>query len=203
MLYVLILHHIHALTIIYESDMEQSDDFLTSDITGLSGVGWMLPSVSVNGQLISKCRHNVSVASRSRNESDVSGNSKEKAWHGDSYSDCSATTPIKLFRRSSKSMSRHSLKWHGMCPSPITYKNSDNGRRKRCEKLSEFSCFDYSDEETEYESPDEDWFYDPRNKSKWNWENDYCSLASASTDDDSFVEYIPKNCKYYFRHLYD
>jgi hypothetical protein len=137
------------------------------------------------------------VASKSRNESIIADSNEEIAWHGDSNSDCSIS-PMHLFRKSSKSMTRHSLKWLGLCPSPTVYKNSDNGRRKKVEKISFYGMCDISDEETEYESPDEDWYYDPRSKSKWNWENDYCSLASNSNDDDESNSILisSKNCKF-------
>ena len=129
-------------------------------------------------------RHVISVTSVSRLQSDCTDNNEDIRWQGDSNSE-SGVSPVRLFRKSSESMTRHCVKWLGKCPSPNVYRNSDNGRRKKIEKVSFFGRYDNSDEESEYESAEEDWYYDPRNRSKWNWENDYCSLASNSTDTSS------------------
>ena len=141
-------------------------------------------------------RQVISVTSTSRLQSDCTDNNDDIRWHGDSNSE-SGVSPVRLFRKSSESMSRHSVKWLGKCPSPNVYRNSDNGRRKKVEKISFFGRYDNSDEETEYESAEEDWYYDPRNRSKWNWENDYCSLASNSTDTSCSLINGSKNRKYY------
>jgi hypothetical protein len=134
------------------------------------------------------------VASRSHNQSDISGNNEEKLWHGDSNSDCNVS-PVRLFRKTSESITRHSLKWLGIC-SPVVYNNSDNGRRIKVPKISFFGKFDTTGDSDEYESPDEDWYYDPRNKSKWNWENDYCSLASNSEDSSNSIVIASKSSKF-------
>lgn len=106
-------------------------------------------------------------------------------------------SPIRLFRKTSESMSRHAIKWLGQCPSPNVYRSSDNGRRVKVPDMSVFGRCGWSDDESEYESPDEDWFYDPRNKSKWTWENDYCSLASNSTGSSSPIFENSNNSKCY------
>lgn len=141
-------------------------------------------------------RQVISVTSLSRFKSDVTDNNEDIHWQGDSNSE-SGASPVRLFRKSSESMSRHSVKWLGKCPSPNVYRNSDNGRRKKVEKISFFGRYDNSDEESEYESAEEDWYYDPRNKCKWNWENDYCSLASNSTETSSLLVDMSKNRKFY------
>lgn len=139
-------------------------------------------------------RQVISVTSISRLQSDSTDNTDDIRWQGDSNSE-SGVSPIRLFRKSSESMTRHSVKWLGKCPSPNVYRNSDNGRRRKVEKISFFGRYDNSDEESEYESAEEDWYYDPRNRSKWNWENDYCSLASNSTDNSSSLVKESKNRK--------
>lgn len=65
------------------------------------------------------------------------------------------------------------------------YNNSDGGRRTKVVSLPD----DDSSDESEYESPDEQEYYDPRQISKWKWETDYTSLpsdydSSSSNSDD-------------------
>lgn len=165
--------------------MNQQETILSSDDTSLSLDNAVTNEVILGITIDATNRQLVSVASRSLNDGiDILKNNEDISWHGDSNSERSIS-PMHLFRKSSKSMSRHAQKWLGLCPSPKVYRNSDNGRRKKVEKISFFGRYDISDDETEYESPDEDWFYDPRSKSKWNWENDYCSLASNNDDDEA------------------
>lgn len=141
-------------------------------------------------------RQVISDTSISHLQSDCTDINDNSHWQGDSNSEL-VVSPVRLFRKSSESMSRHSVKWLGKCPSPNVYRNSDNGQRKKVEKISFFGRYDNSDEESEYESAEEGWYYDPRNRSKWNWENDYCSLASNSTDTSSSLVKQSKNRKYY------
>ena len=133
-----------------------------------------------------------------------SSSSKMLKWRGDNSSTESDSSPNIPFKKSSSKMSRHAVK----CYVPMnienelkkTYKDSDGGRRKKCVKLGDLSCFDndinyksnygYSTEEeaTEYESPDEDWYYDPRSTSKWTFANDYSSINSDSNSKSTISE---------------
>ena len=164
--------------------MNQPETFFASGDTSLSLDNAVTNEVILGITIDATNRQFVSVASRSLDEIDILKNNEELSWHGDSNSDRSIS-PMHLFCKTSKSMSRHSRKWLGLCPSPKVYRNSDNGRRKKVENISFFGRYDFSDEDTQYESPDEDWYYDPRSKSKWNWENDYCSLASENDENDA------------------
>ena len=171
-----------------DMNQHQSDSHSFTDNSSLSSVKITHPNDELLGITIDNREQQlmesvVLIARNTFNETHISENNDDMISHcGHSISGRSIS-PLHLFKKSSKSMSRHSRKWLGLCPSPTKYKDSDNGRRKKVEKISELSIFGFSDDKTEYESPDEDWFYDPRAKCKWNWENDYSSLASTSNDD--------------------
>jgi hypothetical protein len=117
-------------------------------------------------------------------------------WRGDnSYEECE-DSPIKPFKKSSNLMTQHAIKCH--VPMSLedackkTYNNSDGGRRKKVEKFSSISNYGNSgystDESSEYESPDEDWYYDPRRTSKWTWSNDYSSITTDSNSESTTTE---------------
>lgn len=182
---------------------QQSDNQSSTDNSSLSSVKITLPNDELLGITIDNREQQLmeSVVLIARNTfNEPHENNDDMISHCGRSISGRNISPLHLFKKSSKSMSRHSRKWLGLCPTPTTYKDSDNGRRKKVEKISELSVFGFSDDETEYESPDEDWFYDPRAKCKWNWENDYSSLASASNDDDatSSILMTSSNCKYIY-----
>ena len=90
-------------------------------------------------------------------------------------------------------MNRHAIKYD--IPMALegsytkSYKSSDNGRRKKVEKV--FNIFNYgysTDESSEYESPDEDWYYDPRRTSKWSWSNDYSSITTDNNSESTITD---------------
>jgi hypothetical protein len=120
--------------------------------------------------------------------------SKMINWRGDSsYQHDVNDSPILPFKKSSSNMSRHAQK----CFVPMmledalkkTYSNSDGGRRKKVISLSKSGYSGYSTEESsEYESPDEDWYYDPRRISKWTWSNDYSSITSENNSESTISE---------------
>lgn len=92
-------------------------------------------------------------------------------------------------------MSRHALKYdipmHLEDSYKKSYKSSDNGRRKKVEKIrsiSNYYGYSSTDESTEYESPDEDWYYDPRRTSKWSWSNDYSSITTDNNSESTITD---------------
>jgi hypothetical protein len=117
-------------------------------------------------------------------------------WNGDSSTE--ENNIIRPFRSSSKYMNRHAIKYLGPTPLPKVYPNSDGGRRHKIVMSTAFGE-EYSTEESEYESPDEEWYYDPRKVSSWNWKNDYCSLASDESDSSDLSEKEQEQSKCNFR----
>ena len=113
-------------------------------------------------------------------------------WRGDNSYDYSEDSPIQPFKKSSKQMNRHAIKYDipmGLEDSyKKSYKSSDNGRRKKIEKVVNIFNYGYStDESSEYESPDEDWYYDPRRTSKWSWSNDYSSITTDNNSESTMT----------------
>ena len=62
------------------------------------------------------------------------------------------------------------------------YNNSDGGRRK---KVTDTTFDVINTSESEYESLEEDLYYDPRQLSKWKWETDYTSIQASDYDSSS------------------
>lgn len=130
-------------------------------------------------------------------------------WCGYSnYENSDDNSPIKPFKKSSIQMSRHAKKYDipMMLENQLkkTYSSSDGGRRKKVMNMSHFGNYGYTgystDESSEYESPDEDWYYDPRRTSKWTWNNDYSSITTdnnseSTITDASDFEYLKENNK--------
>ena len=117
----------------------------------------------------------------------------EVNWEGDDSVD---PNPVQVpFRKSSDLMSRHAEIYIQKSMVPRYYSHSDGGRRNKVESFKDV----WSSSESEYESPDEEEFYDPRQISKWKWETDYTSLPSdynsSSTKSDDELSY--KACKFY------
>jgi hypothetical protein len=118
---------------------------------------------------------------------------KIRKWRDDNNYEESEDSPIQPFKKSSNQMSIHALKCHVPMILEDSYKksynNSDGGRRKKVEKVSSLSNYLYStDESSEYESPDEDWYYDPRRTSKWTWSNDYSSITTDNNSESTITE---------------
>ena len=96
----------------------------------------------------------------------------EIKWKGDDILDPNA--PQVPFKKSSTLMNRHAELYIEMSIETKYYNNSDGVRRTKLVSLPD----DNSSDESEYESPAEQEYYDPRQISKWKWETDYTSLPS-------------------------
>jgi hypothetical protein len=114
-------------------------------------------------------------------------------WEGDDSAD--PNPPQVSFRKSSDLMSRHAEIYIKKSMIPKYYNSSDGGRRNKVVNISNDI---WTTSESEYESPDEEEYYDPRQISKWKWETDYTSLPSdydsSSTKSDDELSY--KECKF-------
>lgn len=115
-------------------------------------------------------------------------------WTGDEVND--PNPPQVPFKESSNLMNRHAERYLQQPMNLVYHKDSDGGRRTKVVNIS-FPFNDeydgYNSSEAEYESPDEDWYYDPRQISKWKWETDFTSVNSdydsSSTKSDDEVSY--------------
>jgi hypothetical protein len=125
----------------------------------------------------------VTYGSKTKSLISIDNDSKKIEWRSGCNDTDVEDSPIVPFKKSSNKMSRHAIK----CMVPMafeaanrkTYNHSDGGRRKKVVNIRTFGDLGYStDESSEYESPDEDWYYDPRRTSKWTWANDYSSVTS-------------------------
>lgn len=101
-------------------------------------------------------------------------------WEGDEIID--PNPPKVPFRESSDQMNRHAEIYIIKPKSYNYYKNSDGGRRK---KVTDTACDVWDTSESEYESLEEDLYYDPRQLSKWKWETDYTSIQASDYDSSS------------------
>lgn len=111
-------------------------------------------------------------------------------WTGDEVND--PNPPQVPFKESSDLMNRHAERYLQKPMNLVYHKNSDGGRRTKVVNIPfPFKEYDgYTTSESEYESPDEDWYYDPRQISKWKWETDFtsvhsdCDSSSSKSDDE-------------------
>jgi hypothetical protein len=119
-------------------------------------------------------------------------------WEGDESMD--PNPPKVPFKESSDRMNRHAEIYIIKPKGYNYYNNSDGGRRKKVTDTAFDVC---NTSESEYESVEEDLYYDPRQLSKWKWETDYTSIqasdydsSSTKSDDElSYKESIGKKIK--------
>ena len=101
-------------------------------------------------------------------------------WEGDAIID--PNPPKVPFKESSDLMNRHSGIYI-IKPKAYNYcKSSDGGRRTKVTETAIDVC---ETTESEYESLEEDLYYDPRQLSKWKWETDYTSIQASDSDSSS------------------
>lgn len=166
-----------------------------NDTTSVSSEGYCLNVTSPYVNIRDDNTALVTQGSKTRSSATNDESGKIVKWRGDNEYDYSEDSPIKPFKKSSKQMSRHALKYdipmHLEGSFKKSYKSSDNGRRKKVLKIGSISnYYGYSstDESTEYESPDEDWYYDPRRTSKWSWLNDYSSIMTDNNSESTITD---------------